>query len=852
MTELYPTITSVVQDQLCTGCGICENVCHLKAIELSVEQGLLRPHIDNTLCTRCGLCFQVCPGHAIGTERLSQHLYPEASSDADIGRVVQIYSGYAIDYQTRWRAASGGMVTCLLKRLLRTGQINGALVVCFDPDKPMRPRAIIARTEAEIEQSRSSKYCPVALGGVLRQVLHTPGRYAVVGLPCHLHGIRKMEQKFPELRQRLIWHFGIFCSGTRSFPATEFYLAELGVKAAEVKQFAYRDEGCLGSMTVTLDDNRKFCWPYADYYPLGRSFFLPARCALCHDQCAELADLAFGDLHIPEFWNDHIGCGSVIARSPLSRQLLIDAEMAGAIALSPLHESLLKKAQSRMLRRKKRDVPVRIVLYRGIGCKVPDYDAAFAPSTISDWIRTLRATSVIGLSHFIGAHRKWWWLIRLVGGAVRRKDSHVRASSVRQGPESMQVAIVNNYLYMRGGSERVMFDEARWVEGTGGKVAYFGQSNAANGEFPHADLFPEATDYEALSGPGKLIGALHVIRNRRTGGRFAEFLGRVRPDVVHCHNIYGGLTTAIIEECRSAGVPSVLTLHDYKLACPSYLMLNHGEICHRCVGGRFYHCVRTGCHKNSRSVSLISTLEAYYNEIFGKYRKTDYLITPSRFMMKRMLEHGLPAKKLLCIPNGFDPTQYTSTTDDRGYLLYLGRLSREKGIHNLIKAVADTSVPTRIAGAGPEYDQLTEFASVHGGENITFDGYRTGPDLVKLMQGAMFIVVPSEWYENASMTVLEAMAYGKPVIASRIGGIPEQVVDGETGLLFEPGNVTELRHAIQRLAADKSLRIAMGKAGRERLEARFSLDRHCTSLQKVYRAAIRNEPITQTDLDDQE
>ena len=405
-------------------------------------------------------------------------------------------------------------------------------------------------------------------------------------------------------------------------------------------------------------------------------------------------------------------------------------------------------------------------------------------------------------------------------------------------------------MYLRGGSERVMMEEIEQFRKEGHKVIIFGRiQKGSNVEYPNRDLFPPVVDLAQQKGFRKLSVARNVIYNTDTYKQFETFCHRVKPAIVHAHNIYGGLTTSVLDVSRKMLIPSVVTLHDYKLACPSYVMLNHGEVCDRCVGGSFFNCLFSACHKNSRAVSMVSTIEAYFNQLFGKYLQADYLIAPSRFLMDKMLAHGIPIKKLLCIPNGLDLIGFEPLYNDKGYVLYMGRISLEKGIDTLLQAVVGTGVDTRIVGDGPEMKRLTCALHETGVTNVSFLGYQQGETLRNLMRGAMFIVVPSEWYENASMTVLESMAYGKAVIASRIGGIPEQVVDGETGLLFEAGNIQQLRDAILSLVSDKARRIKMGKAGRARLESRFSLDRHCKSLLKVYQAAIDKEIISQSDLD---
>lgn len=402
----------------------------------------------------------------------------------------------------------------------------------------------------------------------------------------------------------------------------------------------------------------------------------------------------------------------------------------------------------------------------------------------------------------------------------------------------MNIIVANNYLYMRGGSERVMFDEMAWLRGQGHNIMAFGRLQDECAHLPHHDLFPPIVDFNLVSGAAKVKASMNVVYNADTQQLFSQFIRRTSPDFIHAHNIYAGLTTAVLDAARRAGVPSLVTLHDYKLACPSYTMMNHGRPCRRCVGRSFLLCLLTRCHKGSLPVSLISTLEASFNQWLGKWRQARFLICPSRFLRELIVEHGYPADQVRYLPNGIDPDKFKPTWEDNGYCLYLGRLSHEKGIGTLVRAMQGVKMPLRIVGDGPERQALESFVLANDMNHVRFEGYQQGESLARLVQQASFVVVPSEWYENASMAVLETMAYGKAIIASRIGGIPEQVEDGGTGILVEPGNVEQLREAMVKLSENPPLRLALGRAGRERLEKHFSLQLHGERLLQLYEEAL--------------
>jgi glycosyltransferase involved in cell wall biosynthesis len=401
----------------------------------------------------------------------------------------------------------------------------------------------------------------------------------------------------------------------------------------------------------------------------------------------------------------------------------------------------------------------------------------------------------------------------------------------------MNIAMVNNHAYVRGGAERVMFDEIEWLQERRNTVRVFSRRREASSGLSDEDLFPAAVDFQSTTALRKLPTAVKIIYNRQSGRFFKKFCERSRPDVVHCHNIYAGLTTAILDVCRTIGVPSILTLHDFKLICPTYSSLCRGKICTACDGGKFYNCLVKRCHKSSFQASLVSTLESYFNRWLGKYLQAHFIVAPSRFMVSRLIENGIPPQKLHYIPNGVACRDFSPTYEGR-YLLYVGRLSPEKGIKTLIKASAGSKMALRIVGEGPEKEPLQQWVKDCCADHISFLGYKSGDQLRDTIRGAAIVVIPSECYENASMVILEAMACGKPVIASRTGGIPEQVEDGRTGLLFEAGNVESLRQAIQTLVLDPERRRFMGCAARQRVEEHFSLDHHCSQLAALYQEAI--------------
>jgi glycosyltransferase involved in cell wall biosynthesis len=317
--------------------------------------------------------------------------------------------------------------------------------------------------------------------------------------------------------------------------------------------------------------------------------------------------------------------------------------------------------------------------------------------------------------------------------------------------------------------------------------------------------------------------------------RIEALIDETSPDLLHCHNIYHQLTPSIIGAAKRRGVPVVLTLHDSKPVCPTYLRLRHGAPCSECVDRGFGRVLANRCAEGSLAKSAILYAEAVVQQFLGNYEQVDAFIAPSEFMRESVTRRRFSRDRVVVIPNGVDTQRIAPCHDDDGYVLYLGRLSAEKGIETLLEAhrpLKDT-VQLRVAGTGPLEDTLR---TRHG--DVTFLGHLTGAELESAISRAGILVAPSNCFENCPMSVLGAMAYGKPVIGSAMGGIPELIADGETGFLFPAGYVAALRARIIELMSDPAKRRAFGAAGRARVEAKFSLDRHNTELMALYRRVL--------------
>lgn len=401
----------------------------------------------------------------------------------------------------------------------------------------------------------------------------------------------------------------------------------------------------------------------------------------------------------------------------------------------------------------------------------------------------------------------------------------------------MRVLMANNYFYLRGGAERVMFNDMQGLAEAGVEVIPFSAADPANAASEYSSHFTRGVDVHATNPLRRLRAAGEAIHCGRTAKDFATFIDEVRPDIVHFHNIYGRLTTSVLPIPQDRGIPSVLTVHDYKVVCPSYLMLNHGHPCSACLDGGYYRCALHRCHKQNLPASAVYTLEAYFARLADSYGAVSLFLCPSQFIRTLLVRSGIAVNRVMHHSNAVDPNAYEPRYEG-AYVLYVGRLSHEKGLPTLLQAIAGTNIPLRIAGTGPMEETVRAMAATNG-ESIALEGYCAGKRLQALYRNAAFVVVPSEWYENAPMTVIEAFASGKSVVATRIGGIPELVTEGETGYLVDCHAPDQLRAAISKLWQDPDAQRRMGFQARALVETKLSQATRTASLMDIYERLCR-------------
>lgn len=444
----------------------------------------------------------------------------------------------------------------------------------------------------------------------------------------------------------------------------------------------------------------------------------------------------------------------------------------------------------------------------------------------------------------------------------------------------MRILLVNKYFYRKGGAETYFFALAEGLKALAHEVAFFSMKHPNNEPSRWSKYFVSEKDYVGeISAFKKVQEASTLIYSFEAKRKFEALLEEFKPDIIHMNNVHRQLTLSILDApyLKKHHVPVVYTAHDYILLCPAYTMVNgRGEVCDACLDRHFMHATKNICVKGSRAKSALATMEAEFLKFHHSYDKIDLIIAPSKFMKSKLDEGGF-AGKTVAMQNFLTDSQMamgarvanTHKFEDtkagaRPYFLFFGRLSKEKGILTLVKAflqaaglakgndtVRNDDRGTRtlpdvwdlhIVGDGPErgaIEQLIASAGQQAASRIHLLGYKSGEKLHREVGNARFTVLSSEWRENMPYSGLESLAAQTPIIGARIGGIPELVEEGKTGVTFESGDAVDLLNSMRKCSAvSASSYSSMQRFCREYVNARCLQNKYALTLIDLYERVI--------------
>jgi glycosyltransferase involved in cell wall biosynthesis len=353
---------------------------------------------------------------------------------------------------------------------------------------------------------------------------------------------------------------------------------------------------------------------------------------------------------------------------------------------------------------------------------------------------------------------------------------------------------------------------------------------------PYQDYFSrninlERPDYSWQS----LKKIKNIIYNKDAQHDVAQLIMDTRPDLVHCHNIYHHLSPSILPVFKYFKLPVVMTVHDFNLICPNYLLFTGGKICERCKRRRYYNCFLHRCVKDSFGASAVAALESYIHRSLKIYEKNvDLFIAPSHFLKNKLVEWGWPVQRITVIPH-FLPAAKTASRQKGDYVLYAGALKPDKGVEQLIKVwqTEKLNIDLHIAGDGPQrpyLEKLVEKYNLH--YRVIFLGHLPEAKLVAEIRGCKFAVVPSLYYEVFGLAALEALAQGKPVLVSAFGALPE-IVNPEVGMIFSPEQPHSLARSLHLMLEGLNLD-EMGQRGYQLVKEKYNADGHYQRIMEVY------------------
>lgn len=395
----------------------------------------------------------------------------------------------------------------------------------------------------------------------------------------------------------------------------------------------------------------------------------------------------------------------------------------------------------------------------------------------------------------------------------------------------LNVLNISQNHFIRGGSDRYFFTMAEILKKHGHNVIPFTAANPNNEPSEWEDYFPRGADFDK---PGP-IDLFRFLYSRNAVKSIQSLLRKVDVDIAHFHIYYGKLTASILSSLKKAGIPLVQTLHEYKITCPVYSHLSNDEICESCEGKHYWRAIPKRCNRGSLARTTLSVAESYISRFLGSVDKFDHFISVSHFLRRKMIQYGMPEDKISTVHNFTDVSEITPNYEEGEYILYFGRVHKSKGIFTLIDAAAQVKhVPLYIVGDGEAMPEVQRMIEENESHHIQLLGFKSGDELRDLILNSICTVLPSEWYENCPMSVLESYAYGKPVIGADIGGIPELIDNEVDGFLVPSAGSEALREKLLWMYENKTEAAEMGRIGRGKMETEFNADIHYQRIMDIY------------------
>ena len=349
-------------------------------------------------------------------------------------------------------------------------------------------------------------------------------------------------------------------------------------------------------------------------------------------------------------------------------------------------------------------------------------------------------------------------------------------------------------------------------------------------------------DYKGSNIIQGIVNIKNLIYNKGTKVNFERLVNDFKPDLVHVFSTYSRLTPSFFDVCNKNNIPLIMSCNDYKHICPNYKLFQGNKLCNACKGGKFYNAALKKCFKNSLKYSIAGSIEAYAHDYLGVYKKkVSLFLFASNFMAKKTQEFWKNTSyEWDILRNPFKSNLNFSEGKYENYILYFGRLSEEKGVDVLINAMKYCpNINLKIIGSGPVEKELIDLTKNLKLKNVEFLGPKWGDDLNKVLKNCLLVVVPSLWHENFPYVIIQSFDFGKAVISTNRGGIPEILKNGEFGFIYDANNYLELSRKIIYATNNIEKIIKMGQNAKKYVNKNFNDEVFYMNLTKVYSRVLK-------------
>jgi glycosyltransferase involved in cell wall biosynthesis len=384
----------------------------------------------------------------------------------------------------------------------------------------------------------------------------------------------------------------------------------------------------------------------------------------------------------------------------------------------------------------------------------------------------------------------------------------------------MNILLAHNFYKFFAGEDSIALREKGLLEGNGEQVYFFSKDNK------------ETDNYNLTK---KINFFAQTIFSSKTKSELKNIIRDFKPDVAYTHNIFPLISPSIFHTLHAESIPCVQNVQDYRWLCPNGVFYINDSICEKCKKGAFWNAVRNRCFRDSFLLSGLYAATIGTNRLAGVFEKIDAFLCTTEFNKQKLMEAGIEEKRLFIKPNYLDIADIEPSFGSGNHIIFLGRLSPEKGLWTLVRAFEKMKdLQLRIVGTGPLEHTLRRYIRDKDIINISVDGFKQGDDKNDAIKNSLFMIFPSEWYEHFPIVLLEAFAFGKPVVASNIGNMPLIVDNNKSGYHFKAGDVDDLVEKVRTLTKNPSEIIRMGQYARNKVETNYTPEINYKILKSIF------------------